>query len=251
VRDDLVPDRVTWKGTSSVHDWSDGRLFSSLVERAGDLGLIGPTTWAQIGWEGDPEVYRIESPERLIPSLLSSVALGDEMAFWKAGGEDPRPWSLTLAVCPFDERVQAVRGLNVISLSFDRSLVATPRRSCELADAFTKVHSPDNTEYAFVHPADHFDRIDREHYEVPVTVGPMFRGVWWANFLGPGHLDQFDRDELAALRAYRIEWVDGRGLFLLATPDINRVEEPPAEAELLRLTELFRAALREDSKWYS
>lgn len=246
-----MPDRITWKGTSSVHDWRDGRFFSSLVERAGDLGLIGPATWGQVGWEGDPEEYRIESPEQLVPNLLSSVAFGDEMAFWKAGGEAPRPWSVTLAASPFEEGIQAVRGLNVISLDFDRSLVATPPRSRELADAFTSVHSPENTEYAFIHPANHFDDLGEEHYEVPVTIGPMFRGVLWATFLGPGHLDQFDRDRLAALSAYRTEWVDRRGLFLLTAPDINQVEEPAAEAELLRLTELFRAALREDSKWHS
>lgn len=247
---DSVPDRITWKGTSSVHDWSDGRLFSRLVERAGELGLIGPATWAQAGWEDEPEEYRIEYPGQLVPSFLASAAPGDGMTFWKAGGEAPLPWSVALVVCPFDDSIQAVWGLNVISLDFDRSLIATPPRSQDLADAFESVHSPENTEYAFIHPTDHFERFGADHYEIPVTIGPMFRGVWWANFVGPGHLNQFDRDELAALSAYRTKWLDRRGLFLLATPDINEVEEPPAEAELLRLTKLFRAALREDSKWY-
>jgi hypothetical protein len=246
-----VPDQITWKGASGVHDWSDGRLFTGVVERAGDLGLVGPATWVQVGWEGDPEKHRIESPNQLVPSFLSSAATGDEMAFWKAGGEAPVPWSVTMVVCPFDDSIQGVRGLNVISLDFDRSLVATPRRSRELTDAFTSVHTPEDTEYAFVHPTDHFERFGSEHYEVPVTIGPMFRGVLWANFFGPGHLDQFDWEEVAELSAYWTKWVDRRGLFLLTTPDVNRVEEPASEAELLRLTKLFRAALREDSKWYS
>ena len=61
--------------------------------------------------------------------------------------------------------------------------------------------------------------------------------------LGPGHLDDFDVERLRPLDAYRVEWSGDRGLLVQAAPTLAEAATPAGEAEMLRLTETFRAAL--------
>jgi hypothetical protein len=105
----------------------------------------------------------------------------------------------------------------------ESSRLAGWRAAAALLDAFVVVHTPDDTEYAVIHPYDHWSDFAGIHYERAVTIGPMFRGMFWATDLGPGHLDEFDATKLQDLDAHRVEWWDDRALLIVATADFGVV----------------------------
>ena len=150
---------------------------------------------------------------------------------------------------PFDAAEGWVDGLNTLWFTFDRSRIRDRSQSDALLEAFFIVHHPRDSEFAVLHPYAHWSSFAGQHYDIPVTINLQFRGVFWANFLGPGHLDEFDAKKLLDLDAHVVRWVDSNGLFVIATPDLASADAPDWEAELLRLTACFRKALRPDSRW--
>lgn len=234
--------QLLWRATTSRHDWRDGRLFTAASRRAAKLDLIGPTEWVQVGWENDRERKCIERPVDIPSELLEELQPPGELLFAAAGSESPSPWRMMISVCPH-EKGTGVDGLNIFTLRVAGNQVDAET----LLDGFKAVHGPDNTEYALLHPEDHFETMSETVYRIPVTNGQAFRGVFWANFLGPGHLDEFEEDRLSDLDGYRIEWIDQRGLFIVTAPSPEKAVAN--EGELKRLTGRFRSALRADSRW--
>jgi hypothetical protein len=110
------------------------------------------------------------------------------------------------------------------------------------------MHGPENSEAAFIHPYERWVRLTdvlaSGPYGDPLTLGPMFRGVMWANFLGPGHLAFFDVEKLRRLEAHQIEWLGDEGVFIRVCADVREAATPEVEAEMVRLTEAMRRALR-------
>ena len=212
--------KVLWKANSSRHDWRGGAPLRRLVEAGARLGLIG-------------------SPERIVdePGTAAEVTFA---------GDDPAPWEIFWNVYPFDVEEGWVDGLNTLWFTFDRSRVPD---SGSLLESFFAAHTPDDTEYAVIHPYDHWSEFADAHYQIPVTINLAFKGVFWANFVGPGHVEEFDPEKLRDLEAHEVRWIDGKGLFVVATPDLASADAPAAEPVLLRLTERFRAALRPQSRW--
>ena len=208
-------DRMIWRANSSRHDWSGGGPLRAVVAAATRLGLIGH------------------------PQADLSAESGE------ISGDDPAPWWLFWSVRPFDASSGWVQGIHNLALTFERSRVDSEA----LAQAFRSAHTPADTEYAFIHPYTHWIEFSHAHYANPVTINISFRGVFWANFLGPGHLDEFDLQRLRNLDAHEVEWVDDKGLFVIATPELASADAPEAEPVLIRLTEQFREALRPDSRW--
>jgi hypothetical protein len=79
----------------------------------------------------------------------------------------------------------------------------------------------------------------------------MFEGVYWANFIGQGHIESFDYHKVNEMSAYKTEWLgNNKHLFLQATDNIHQVTNKSSEKELVRLTNLFNKAKVEGSKWY-
>lgn len=211
---------VLWKANSSRHDWRGGAPLRRLVDAAARLGLIG-------------------SPER----IEDEPGKAAEVTF---AGDDPAPWEIFWNVYPFDAGEGWVDGLNTLWFTFDRSLVPD---SGALLESFFAVHAPEDTEYAVIHPYDHWSDFADANYQVPVTINLSFRGVFWANFLGPGHVEEFDAEKLRGLDAHEVRWLDDKGLFVIATPDLASADAPSSEPVLIRLTERFRSALRPQSRW--
>lgn len=212
--------KVLWKANSSRHDWRDGEPLRRLIDAASRLGLIGRTE-----------------------KIEDELAAATEITF---SGDDPAPWEIFWNVHPFDAEEGWVDGLNTLWLTFDRSRVTD---SGALLEAFYAVHTPADAEYAVIHPYDHWADFADRHYQIPVTINLSFRGVFWANFLGPGHIEEFDPEKLRDLEAHEVRWVDEKGLFVIATPDLASADAPASEPILLALTERFREALRPQSRW--
>jgi hypothetical protein len=81
-------------------------------------------------------------------------------------------------------------------------------------------------------------------YKSPLVTTPTFAGIFWANFLGPGHLAEFFTSKLCDIQAYKVRWYGQSGLSIISTPTLEAALTADGEKKLLRLTELFRVAKR-------
>lgn len=235
-------DKVLWKASSSRSDWRDGAPLRRVIDGAARLGLIGPPTRGVTG---------VKPGGELVQAILDAAEPEGGGCALTVGGDDPAPWELFWNVYPFDEESGWVDGMNNLFFTFDRSRVPGRKASDALAEAFFTASSGGDVEYAVIHPAEHWSRFADEHYDPPVTINIQFHGVFWANFLGPGHVEEFDLAKLRDLQeAHEVRWVDGgKGLLVIATPDLASAGAPESEPVLLRLNERFREALRPDSRW--
>jgi hypothetical protein len=133
---------------------------------------------------------------------------------------------------------------------FDRQWAGRgPVASDRLAAAFADVHTPADTDYAFVHPYTHWLDLSESAYRRPVTSGSMFRGIWWLNFLGPGQIKEFQTEALRALPVAELQWTDDEALMIRAYQDMLSADEPGTAERLVDLTEAFREALLPNSRW--
>ncbi|HVF48955.1 MAG TPA: hypothetical protein VNA19_02635 [Pyrinomonadaceae bacterium] len=233
---------VLWRCVSRFHDWADRKFPQRIMREAASAGITGLPEWRELKPEGPREAVQVADAASIGAELFEGVADDAPHVYLRTGGSTPHPWVLSLALSSYDHEAGRVNGYNIISITFPRAAFDTPRRSAVLLDCFTRTHSPADTEFAAMHPAARWERLRTSLYDVAVTYDPMFAGVFWANFLGPGHVEQFDRDALRDLKAYRVEWVGTRGLFVVVAPDINDADTPAVEQEMQRLTEIFRRA---------
>lgn len=236
--------RLFWTALTRFHDWSDKGFARHMIERATEAGAIGELEWISTK-PGEKRPAKIDHrsgiPEFVIgrakPQRKSKIISFD------AGGTKPFEWKLSLHLPPFLPDAKRVWGFGTIAIETSRELFSGAERSGHLIDAFLATHTPDNTEYACIHPYARLQAMRDTVYRNAVTVTPMFAGVYWANFLGPGHIDQFDRDKLADLSAYKLEWRGARGLFIIMSPDIADADSAAVESSMQRMTGIFRSAL--------
>lgn len=224
--------KVLWRANTGRHDWRDGGPLRRIVDSAERLGLI-------------------DSSQRVYDELAAAPAptAGRALAEAKVVGDNPAPWEIYWNVYPFDTEEGWVDGLNTFWFTFDRSRVPGRRESDALRESFFAAHTPADTEYAMIHPYDQWSDFSDSHYHIPVTINLSFRGVCWANFLGPGHIEEFDREKLRDLEAHEVRWLGEKGLFVIATPDLASADAPDSEPTLLALTKRFRDALSPQSRW--
>lgn len=241
--------QILWRSSTTEHDWRNGPFLPALLDQATRLGLIGPVTWQKAGIKGHREKVNLTTAGALLAHLPQPQAGEPPTSVLEAGGESPRPWTVKLSVALLDEKTGQPQNVSMAWLFFDAHWAdESSAQSHALRQTFLELHDPQNTDYAFIHPYQHWMDFSERYYKRALTTGSMFRGVFWANFLGPGQLERFDPAKLASLPAYETRWLEQQGLFVIATPDIRDVVEPSGEKELVRLTEEFRQALRPVSR---
>lgn len=244
-----MSEKILWRSNTGWHDWRYGAPLYRLLAEATRLGLIGRANRVEPAKADPAPLLLAQSGEELAKAILAMPPTRRDITEILVAGSDPAPWELYWNVYPFDAESGELDGFNTLWLTFDRSRVSDREASEALREAFMTACSATDTEYAMIHPYTHWSDFADKYYEVPVTINLQFKGVFWANFLGPGHLNEFDRAKLADLDAHQARWVDGNGLFVIATPDLASADAPDSEGELLRLTQRFRDALRPDSRW--
>lgn len=238
-----MKDSILWRSATTVHDWNDGKFVQTLLDRASALQLLGPVTWCQNGIRSKPRKMQLASASELVDKLTSPLPGEPAQRYLEAGGEQPTPWSLKLSIAPFNEATGRSTGPSYLWLFFAKSAVAAVGADA-LAQACQEVNTQENTEYAFVHDYDHWLVFSDEYYEIPLTIDPMFKGVFWWNAIGPGHLQEFDLQKLP------VESANGDILYLRAFDDVLNAGDSESELAARRLTEVFRAAMKPTSKWY-
>ncbi|MEW7847661.1 hypothetical protein AB2N08_03075 [Massilia aurea] len=239
-----MADTLMWRSTSRFHDWKDGEFVTRLIGRAVDAGIIERVDWVKTTVVGKRCPVQIAAGPNLAAELFGKLRKGPRVQYLEAGADGEFPWTLHLLLSPYDEVRQVVDGMAVCALQFDGAGFAEPAPSKVLAEAFRSVHTPDDTEYAGMHWLDRWDGLNDTVYNPAVTYTPMFSGVMWANFFGPGHIDQFDEAVLHTLPAGHCSWVGERGLFLIDDASLAAIREPKAEDRLAELTAIFRSARR-------
>ena len=237
--------KTYWGGITSYHDWFDEqrtipRRMLSVLQQA---GLIGSVSWVAVG--PDDKHRAVEGESEALERLLDHRPRRGALYRIAAGGERPTPWNMTLGLFPFNKSEGRVEGYNILNLWFEAESWAGPERSDALVKLFRSIHTPADTEAAFIHPYDRWSELSdtlRGHYGKPVTSGPFFSGVYWANFLGREHLALFDLSKLRDLQAYQVEWIGDDGLFIRVCRDIADATSSEVEEEMFRLTDRFKAA---------
>jgi hypothetical protein len=240
-----MSNRLFWTALSRFHDWSDKEFPLRMINGAVSVGAIGSAEWVSME-PGKRQNIHIDYLDRLGEQLLS-LARPDrqnKIITLNAGGSSPSPWSLTVFIPPFVPEAGRLWGYSVVGIEFERAIFESSERSQALIQAFMETHTPDDTEYACIHPYARLQAMRDTIYKPPLTVTPMFAGVYWANFLGPGQLTQFDISRLCPLSAYIVKWLDHEALFLIITPNVADADSQQVEKEMLCLTAEFRHALK-------
>src|SRR5215213_11112894 len=214
-----------------------------MLSTAQQAGLIGSVDWIAVG----PDDIRkpVERQPDTLERLLEHRPRRGALYRIAAGGDSPWAWNMTLGLFPFDKSEGRVEGYNILNLWFEAELWSGPERSDALVKLFRSIHTPTDTEVAFIHPYDRWSELSNTlggRYAKPVTSGPFFSGVYWANFLGREHLALFDLSKLRDLQTHQIESTGDDGLFIRVCRDVADAMSPEVEEEMFRLTDLFKAA---------
>lgn len=241
---------ILWRVSTRQHNWRNGRFLEVFLQQAIALQLIGPATWQKIGIHGKEKAVALANPLTILENLPMPKKDEPPNSYIEIGGVEPVPWTLKLSVSLVDEASQELKNLNMLWLFFDRQWLTRPKASQTLIDAFLRIQGPGNSEYAFIHPYDHWLDWGDRAYKRAVTTGSFFKGVFWANFLGPGHLEQFEPSQLQKLPALHAQWDDGFTAFAWwVVDDVLQAETTAVEPLLAQLTEYCRQSLRPDSQW--
>lgn len=238
---------ILWRANTARHDWTAAPPIARLLAAASRLELIGPVDAAEVSRGRGGRLQGV-APTSLAEALLALRPDRKGVVDVQVRGDTPAPWELAWNVYPFDRESGWAHGLSSWWLRADRSRVRGRAASDALLAAFFEVHACPDVEYAVLHPYGHTRDFPADD-EPPITHGAQLRALYWANFLGPGHLDEFDPDKLRALAAHELHWVDPRGLFIVTAPELDLADAPATEPELLRLRAACRDALRPGSRW--
>jgi hypothetical protein len=236
--------QLHWRGTTRYHDWFDRTIPRRMLERARALNLIGDVEWFSVG--PDDVRQEIGRDDGVLDRLLDHKPKRGASHRFSAGGSRPHPWEMALLLMPYlaGERVQ---GYNTLNLWFPAEAFPGTAGSDALVRALREIHTQEDTEFAFIHPYERWSQLTDTlagPYGRPLTIAPMFAGVFWATFLGRGHLADFDVDKLRDLQAYELQWLGENGLFLRVCADVRDAVTADVEQQMLRLTETFRRARR-------
>lgn len=231
---------VQWRVATRRHDWLAGPALEALLDGWMASGLIGRLDRFEAGDEDEPWTW--QEGESLAGAILRIPRDGGGGLSCKLQGAGPRPWRLFLALAPFEPDWGRTRGYSLINLYL-------PRARCEamgpaLLDLFEALHRPENCEYASIHPEPHATALGTGAYVPALDVAPLFAGLLWANFLGPGTVELFRREAIDRLDVARRRWFGSRGVFLAVSEDLGSIDSPACERKLIALTEEMRSAAR-------
>ncbi|EAY28850.1 hypothetical protein [Microscilla marina] len=233
--------KFIWKAKTINKPLDDGELLQLMLQKLFDISFIKQVEWIITDW--NDKKYKINSsdPEQVYQEMIAKIPKKDYIFGFDLGGSSPYEWEIGLAF-----------GMGArILFTFSSDLIEEKPKQDLLLEQFKTVHQQDNTEYAFIHPLNHYYDLEDDKYYNPITIQGMFEGVYWANFIGQGHIESFDYHKINAMNAYKTEWLgDNKHLFLQAVADIHQVTSKSSEKELVRLTNLFNKAKVEGSKWY-
>jgi hypothetical protein len=228
----IVADTMLWRNATRVHDWRNLEMPLTILETWISLGLVTDAEWVE---EANGRARKSSIPSGKLGETIRAQPAGvDDHVSVRMGGSSPREWRLMCLIFP------KTAGMSIFNLtvSYDENL----HIGSEVANAFLDLYSPDTADAAFIHADPQWTRLASGPYKPPLVTTPTFAGVFWANYLGPGHLNEFSVPKLKAIETHRTEWRDDQGMFLITAATLEEALSPAGETELQRLTDSFRVA---------
>lgn len=229
---------LLWRTATRTHDWTTRESPLRLLEAWCSLGLVTAADWVE-GSNGRRRKAALPVAE-VVRAVRTAPVEADGRLSVRYGGRGPREWTLTVLVFP------RATGMSLFNLTAGGEEPVDAAASGRLAQAFRGLYTPDTADAAYLHADPQWTMLAGGPYKPPLVTTPTFAGVFWANFLGPGHLPEFDLPKLKAVSAHQLEWQGDAGLTVVATPTLPDALAPDGERELLRLTAEFRAAKAAD-----
>ena len=233
--------KLVWTVDATYHDWREHSFFMEFMSEAMRLHLIGTVEWIEREIDSDREPLSLDISEDLPKKLVEKYFKGDEVDCLTLGGYTPSSWDLVYSAFGYNFDSGIMRAVNCIMFTFDKSAINSEYRSQSLMKSFCKLHRQENTEYAKIHPYSHWNDLDDRDYEISVT--NLMHGIYWANYLAPGHIHLFDKEKLNAVDPWKILKKDDNELCFITSPNLNLADSRESEIEIVRLTKLFKAAL--------
>lgn len=226
-----LAETALWRNATRVHNWRNLEMPLRILETWISLGLVTPAEWME---GANSRTRKAAIPvDKLAETIRTQPSGTDGRLSIRIGGSNPREWTLTCLLFPRNVGMSIFN----LTLAYDDEL----RIGDDVADAFFDLYSPDTADAAFIYADPQWTRLATGPYKPPLVTTPTFAGVFWANYLGPGHLDEFSMLKLKATQAYRTKWYDN-GMFLISAPTLADALKPEGQNELIRLTDAFRAA---------
>ena len=237
----LMGKKNLWRAKTINKPLDDGKLLKLFLQKMIEVRFIETVEQIETNW--NDKVYDVNTadPEEAYDKMISKIPKKDYLIGFALRGSRPFDWEIRISF-----------GIgSMLFFFFEDTLIKTQNKQVELLKHFKEIHNADNTEFAFIHPKAHYHYLEDDLYRSPITIQSMFEGVYWANFIGPGHLESFDQQKIMAMNAYKTEWFKNNTcLFLQGIEDISNVHKKTVEKELMRLTKLFDQARVKGSKWY-
>jgi len=233
---------MLWSTATRFHDWSSGEFPQRLYATLERCGAIGEPAWMQL-----PRRKRQKArgrPASEFAAFARSPACLDSRGHpsFTLGGSTPAgEWEASWRIDGWDAEERRVEGYSMINVRFR---IADQGPSTSLIEAFSSVYDEDATEYASIHPsveASDLGGLDGPYRDV-LVLGPMLAGIYWANFLGPGHAELFDLAALASIDAAVVR-VTERSFLLVVSESLADATDPAFRSRLIPLNDRFRAAL--------
>ncbi len=236
-----------WSAATRFHDWFDADLTfpNWVVKKLEESNLIGEVDWVEYGFE-DKKLDVAGSGNHLQEYLKQKKSKKQFLQF-TAGGSVNGKWKISIGLSKFNEQIQQVLGYNIINFWFSLENGYHADDSKQIIEIFKMLHSDKNTEFAFMHPWERVheltDFAKSGPYTDPITISPMFSGVYWVNFLGAKHLEFFELKELKRIDSPYFEWIGEDSLLIILTSDYRDSLNPDVEKEMFSLTQKFKECL--------
>ncbi len=230
---------ILWSCTSRFHDWTDRSFPMRLLREASAAGIIGAPDWVQLGPDGPLHAVTGGEAAQSAATIFGHAPKPVGAVYLRSGGVHPHPWRFSVVVQRFDHAEGRVEGYNIINVEFARAPFETPQCSSDLIGCFTRTHSPDDTEFAAIHPTARWESLREIYNDIRHVRHDVAGGI--GQTLGPGHLINSTLTSSASFSAQKVERSD-RGLFMVMSPNIGEAETPATESEMQQLTEVFRRA---------
>lgn len=231
------------KLNSSNKPWS-WELLQSLLQQLYSKRLIKDVDWVQRKYELKPEpVHRI--PVIAYDDLFKlAIVEKNGMINFLFGNKDQQ-WEILWNTYSFNKEDGRIEGINTFFLKINCLPEEIDSTSKKLAEILEFLFDPILIEYGIVH----FYKEWVLDETVPITIGPMFRAVYWINFLGTDHLNEFDIGKLKFLYAENIKWYADKGLSFDLCKNLSEVNDPAIQSRREKLNNFFKDAIKINSKW--
>ena len=188
-------DSVEWRAYTGEHDWWSDDSIHALLALWHELGILGDEVElaAHFTFSGSAKPIGTVATSDVVDTVRERMSRRKKTPLhchFELSTNEPRHASVAVNLMRFDPSTYEDAGFVYrATLRFDAVDYREDRtRADALWKAFRRHHSSKNTGVALIHPEAALFRIDGPNHRRLSFAWPA---LCWANFVGPGHSEQF------------------------------------------------------------